>query len=161
MNKKQTKNLSTLDKIPTQCQPYIQIRTYYSGFLKSVDEHKKLRDVCTIIFHPVSRQDLCFVSENKCFCFRKNTKFWRNLWLRGLRSGDTLAKWPTVVRLPSGTWASHPEAPGSRPGLPKPQECVSPFLQGLFIPSETLPQNKGVRVPIPAVAFYAPQTPQS
>ena len=49
-----------------------------------------------------------------------------------------MARWPTVVRLPSGLAHGRrtPEAPGSRP---------------------VLAQNQGVRVPIPARAFLCPQ----
>jgi hypothetical protein len=38
------------------------------------DKSKKMRNVRTIIFHQVSRRDLCHVSENKGFRFVKNKK---------------------------------------------------------------------------------------
>ena len=37
--------------------------------LKDFDTIKKMRDVRTIILAAVSRLDLCYVSENKDFCF--------------------------------------------------------------------------------------------
>ena len=63
-----------------------------------------------------------------------------------ISAGDALAKWHTVVRLPSGlargrrTRRSRVRGRGSRP---------------------VLAQNQGVRVAIPAGVFYAPKnTPQ-
>ncbi len=41
-------------------------------FLKDFDTIKKMRDVRTIILAAVSRQDLCYVSENKVFHFAKH-----------------------------------------------------------------------------------------
>ena len=38
-------------------------------FCATLWTYKKMRDVCTIIFTAVSRQDLCYVSEDKGFCF--------------------------------------------------------------------------------------------
>ena len=35
------------------------------------DKSKKTRNVRTIVFHPFSRRDLCYVSENKGFRFYK------------------------------------------------------------------------------------------
>ena len=68
------------------------------------------------------------------------------LYMR-VRSGDTLARWSTVVRLPTGLARGRrtPEAPGSRLGLetsnlPKARECVWPFLRGLFMPPKTRPR---------------------
>ena len=90
----------------------------FGAFSTGLDPSKKMRVVRTIHFHPLSRLELRHVSENegfrrwnevrKCgFCVLK--------W--GLRSGDALAKWPTVVRLPSGLAHGRrtPEAPGSNP----------------------------------------------
>ena len=60
------------------------------------------------------------------------------MWLWGLKMRAQIWGWPTVVRLPSGLARGRrtPEDRGSRP---------------------VLAQNQGVRVPIPARAFYAPE----
>ena len=79
------------------------------AFLRGLDPSKKMRDVRTIHFHPFSRRELRHVSENDVF----------RVWKWRPRSRDTLAKWPTVVRLPSGL-AHGRRTPGGTGFEPRP-----------------------------------------
>ena len=57
------------------CQPYIVNKDLMFLISDGFNKSKKMRNVHTIIFHQVSRRDLCYVSENEGFRFVKKSIF--------------------------------------------------------------------------------------
>ena len=68
------------------------------------DKSKKMRNVRTIIFHQVSRRDLCYVSENKGFRFWEKI-IWSVICPRNLLPGNGPGRAPPTPL---------PHAPGVR-----------------------------------------------
>ena len=77
----------------------------------NLDDHKKMRDLRTIIFHPVSRRDLSYVSENEGFRFRKKDVILMTSVSGQMAHGRQIALW-------SGTPTAHPGGTGFETGPP-------------------------------------------
>ena len=122
------------------------------------DEHEKMRDVRTIIFHRVSRRDLCYVSENGCFRFRDTNDLILiksvikmaqiRIYLCQRAHRRQIAQW-------SGTRTTHPEGTRFETGpAPKLGSACPHCRRGFSAPPNT-PQ---VFVRNPKLCFFVGKT---
>ena len=119
--------------------------------MTGLDPSKKMRDVRTIHFHPLSRREPRHVSENEGFrvdlvCGKsmvprsQGILDWKGYSFVAGGSPDRrqIAQW-------AGTRTTYPGGTGFETGvrdqyLPKTRECVSPCPQRLFLPPKTRPR---------------------